>query len=111
MARETEGSSGSDTLKEAQLKLVPTEQCRKAHEQVENLRIDERNLCAATPSGGVGPCQGDSGGPLMAQNVGGDPRFHLLGVVSISVGCARPEFPAVFSRTERFLTWIRSNLQ
>ncbi len=59
-------------------------------------------LCAGTVDGSHDSCNGDSGGPLVMP--GDTPR--LVGLVSWGTGCARADFPGVYTRISTFANWI-----
>jgi secreted trypsin-like serine protease len=65
-------------------------------------------ICAGSPQGGRGVCHGDSGGPLVirGKNVNDD---NLVGIVSFgdSSGCAKPDYPGVYTRVSTYVTWIQ----
>lgn len=60
-------------------------------------------LCAGGPQGGESACLGDTGGPLTRNGV-------LIGLVSWARGCARPEYPYVYTRVPFFIDWIQANI-
>ena len=64
--------------------------------------ITDENICAGLADGGLGACSGDSGSPMMCNN-------KLIGIVSWGVGCARPNYPSVYTRVAVFRDWIRAN--
>ena len=49
--------------------------------------------------GQIDSCQGDSGGPLVCDK-------KLVGIVSFGKGCARPNFPGVYTKLEKYTKWI-----
>lgn len=56
-------------------------------------------LCAGVLAGGTDACQGDSGGPLSTVSSG---TTYQVGIVSWGIGCARPDFPGVYTRLSTY---------
>uniref|UniRef100_A0A1A9ZRH0 Peptidase S1 domain-containing protein n=1 Tax=Glossina pallidipes TaxID=7398 RepID=A0A1A9ZRH0_GLOPL len=98
-----EGGPVAETLQEVRVPIWSQEECRKSG--YGNSRITENMLCAGISEGGKDSCQGDSGGPLHVAMKDSD-LYHLVGVVSWGEGCARPNYPGVYTRVNRYLGWI-----
>jgi secreted trypsin-like serine protease len=63
-------------------------------------------LCAGlVQDGGIDTCQGDSGGPMVRRDANN--QWVQVGIVSWGHGCARPEFPGVYSEVSTFATAIQ----
>lgn len=89
-------------LREARVPLVDSRVCARNYNP-----ITKRMLCAGYPErGGIDSCQGDSGGPLVCLHKN---RWYLAGVVSFGVGCARRDYPGVYSRVTELKSWIDAN--
>ncbi|XP_022124821.2 trypsin-7 [Pieris rapae] len=100
-----EGGSVSSTLQEVHVPILSNSECR---ETTYGSRITENMICAGYDEGGRDACQGDSGGPLHVRNTTTE-AYEVVGVVSWGEGCARPGRPGVYSRVNRYLSWIKSN--
>jgi len=98
------GSTSEDgpfarTLQRVTVRTIGASQCQRLYPQVPDL--DElQHICAGVPNGGRDACKGDSGGPLV------DRDFRLVGITSFGVGCARQEYPGVYTRVSTFAEWI-----
>lgn len=93
----TEGGSIPTTLMKVTVPMVSIASCRSSYGQN---AILAGMICAGT--GGRDSCQGDSGGPLHSGST-------LAGIVSWGQGCARPNYPGVYTEVAYFNSWIRSN--
>ncbi|KAK2625436.1 hypothetical protein QTJ16_004748 [Diplocarpon rosae] len=97
----TEGVSSLPlNLRFADISVVARDTCSTKYEKQGT--ITENMFCAADP--GKDSCQGDSGGPIVVKNTG-----VLAGLVSWGNGCAREEFPGVYSRIGNYVSWINEN--
>ncbi|KAH8355318.1 hypothetical protein KR093_010766 [Drosophila rubida] len=95
----------SPVLRYVQLTHVPPAVCRSAYAKV--LPITQRMLCAARD--GHDSCQGDSGGPLVGYQPGSS-EGKLYGIVSWGLGCAKPDYPGVYTSVAAFRTWINAQV-
>ncbi|NXA43384.1 TMPS4 protease, partial [Eudromia elegans] len=89
----------SETLQEAQVKLIDNQSCNRVAYHGE---VTEKMLCAGLPQGGVDTCQGDSGGPLLYSH----DRWQVVGIVSWGQGCGTPSTPGVYTSVQAYLNWI-----
>ncbi|MFJ6694513.1 S1 family peptidase [Streptomyces sp. NPDC091272] len=88
----TGGGSYADSLRAAQVQVLPDDACAKAYPgNADGTYLPATMLCAGDPDGGHDACQGDSGGPLVAKG-------RLIGVVSWGSGCGKAESPGVYTR-------------
>ncbi|XP_051153423.1 uncharacterized protein LOC127276809 isoform X2 [Leptopilina boulardi] len=97
-----------DTLQEAELPLISTEDCRRKTLFLPLYRITSGMLCAGLKDGGKDACLGDSGGPLVCSE--SDNRFTLHGLTSNGYGCARPGRPGVYTKVYHYLPWMERTI-
>lgn len=96
-----EGGNASDVLLGADLPLWSAEECKASYEEYYD---ENSSICAGYKEGGIGSCKGDSGGALLVR--GGPTEFIQVGIVSFGKGCARPNYPTVYTRVSSFYDWI-----
>ncbi|KAI9554650.1 hypothetical protein GHT06_019923 [Daphnia sinensis] len=99
-----EGHPQPKVLQEAMVKVTPNSVCKENYKKAGFQIADGSMICAAAP--GRDACRGDSGGPLIVQ-VAPNYRWIQVGIVSFGIGCAREEYPGVFTRVSAFRFWIR----
>jgi trypsin len=97
----SEGGYGSSRLQEVNLNSIDYETCDDLYG---GDIVDSVMLCAGVPGGGKDSCQGDSGGPIF------DQEGTQIGVVSWGIGCARENFPGVYSRVSSAKDWIDATI-
>lgn len=108
------GNSQPDILRQADVYLLNTEQCRDklveayfdyqaVQYSTNQVGIAETMLCSNYPGGGSGSCQGDSGGPLIVETNEG---LQQIGIVSYGIGCGEPLFPDVYTKVASYHEWI-----
>ncbi|MDA5282141.1 S1 family peptidase [Streptomyces sp. NPDC054904] len=68
--------------------------------------VPSEEICAGLPQGGVDTCQGDSGGPMFRRDNAN--AWIQVGIVSWGQGCARPDYPGVYTEVSTFAGAIKS---
>jgi secreted trypsin-like serine protease len=94
--RTTEGGSASNALLKAQVPYINDGQCKQSYPTL----INNEEICAGLPQGGIDTCQGDSGGPMFRRDSSN--AWIQVGVVSWGEGCARPNKPGVYTQVSHF---------
>lgn len=98
----TEGGGQQRYLLKATVPFVTDTQCAQAYGSE---LIPAEEICAGNWStGGVDTCQGDSGGPMFRRD--NNNAWIQVGIVSWGTGCARPQFPGVYSQVSAFAAAI-----
>ncbi|XP_076065174.1 trypsin-1-like [Oratosquilla oratoria] len=92
-------------LQKVKVNYIPDDECQK---HFTGFTIHDSEVCAGVTEGGKDACQGDSGGPLVCSTR--DEFPYLAGIVSWGVGCARPEYPGVYTQVSYFIDWIYGNI-
>eukprot|EP00088_Acartia_fossae_P069391 TRINITY_DN904_c1_g1_i2.p1 TRINITY_DN904_c1_g1~~TRINITY_DN904_c1_g1_i2.p1 ORF type:complete len:439 (+),score=54.19 TRINITY_DN904_c1_g1_i2:35-1351(+) len=96
------GGPSSSRLMKAKVPMVTQSRCADAYRNVGQVSIGDTKVCAGT--GGRDTCNGDSGGPLLSDHL--ELGWTVVGVTSFGVDCARPDFPGVYTRVDKYLDWI-----
>ena len=96
----SEGGSTSRYLLKAQVPFVSDSVCGSSYGRQ---LVASDMLCAGPLAGGTDTCQGDSGGP-MVKSVNG--AWVQVGIVSWGNGCARRNYPGVYTEVSTFASAI-----
>lgn len=101
-----EGGNGGtpSILQKVTIPIVNQTVCAESYVPL-SYSVTDMMICAGNlEQGGKDACQGDSGGPLVAHNV-------LVGITSWGLGCARPEYPGVWTRVPALANWIKNQMK
>ncbi|WP_018351603.1 S1 family peptidase [Longispora albida] len=93
-----------DQLRKAQVPFVADEPCGRNYRRAGYGFVAAEMLCAG--AAGKDSCQGDSGGPMVRRDAAG--QWRQVGIVSWGKGCARADFPGVYTQVSRFQAAIRN---
>jgi secreted trypsin-like serine protease len=91
-------------LRYATVPIVPDSVCAAEYKRAGVQLVADEQICAG--GHGADTCQGDSGGPMVHRTRYGD--WVQVGIVSWGLGCARADYPGVYSQVSTFRTAIRS---
>ncbi|MGE7388295.1 serine protease [Streptomyces sp. NPDC004126] len=98
-----EGGSQQRYLLKAQVPFVSDASCQSSYGSE---LVPAEEICAGLPQGGVDTCQGDSGGPMFRRD--NNNAWIQVGIVSWGQGCARPNYPGVYTEVSTFAAAIKS---
>jgi len=99
-----EGGQKPDELHHVSVDYIANKQCKINYS---SRVLSDDMMCASgmnAQGSNADACQGDSGGPLVDLSV--QPET-IVGVVSWGTGCARPQYPGVYSRIAEGASWIK----
>merc|ERR1712178_379737 len=99
------------------IKFFPWDECWRQLKQIGNefkmhleTMLSTKAFCTKQPQGSDA-CQGDSGGPLYLQTNKRNKKMNILaGIVSWAPGCARPNYPAIYTNVLKYNHWIKTIL-
>ncbi|AGZ46102.1 Anionic trypsin-2 [Actinoplanes friuliensis DSM 7358] len=104
------GQTGEGSLKQqyklkyASVPVVADGTCAKAYRKAKVKLVEDESICAGKR--GVDTCQGDSGGPLVHRVA--EDRWVQVGIVSWGLGCARRNYPGVYTQVSKFRDEIQA---
>ncbi|MGW6919206.1 S1 family peptidase [Kitasatospora sp. NPDC054939] len=96
-----EGGAQQRYLLKASVPFVDDATCSRAYPGL----VTGASLCAGyVAQGGVDTCQGDSGGPMFRRD--GSGNWIQVGITSWGQGCARPNYPGVYTQVSTYASAI-----
>jgi secreted trypsin-like serine protease len=107
------GQTREDSLKQerklhyASVVTVPDPTCARDYRKAGVHLVTDESICAGKR--GVDTCQGDSGGPMVARDNTG--AWVQVGIVSWGLGCARSDYPGVYTQISTFRTAIATAIR
>jgi secreted trypsin-like serine protease len=97
-----EGGPQQRYLLKATVPFVSDASCKTSYSDL----VASEEICAGFTAGGVDTCQGDSGGPMFRRDSAN--AWIQVGIVSWGIGCARPNYPGVYTEVSTFAAAIKS---
>ncbi|XP_025416029.1 trypsin-like [Sipha flava] len=98
-----ESKKSSNVLQKVDVPIISNEDCKEMGYSPE--KITSNMICAGYKEGQQDACQGDSGGP-MHRHIYSSNVMEVIGIVSWGKGCARENYPGVYTRVANYLNWI-----
>ncbi|MFF8828934.1 S1 family peptidase [Streptomyces sp. NPDC015131] len=98
-----EGGGQQRYMRKATVPFVSDASCQQSYGSD---LVPGEEICAGYQQGGVDTCQGDSGGPMFRRDNAG--AWIQVGIVSWGQGCARPDYPGVYTEVSTFASAIKS---
>jgi len=98
--------AASTVCRQATVPIVSIPECSDDYRGVSRVNINDDMVCAG--QGRRDSCAGDSGGPMLSDF--SDGRWSVIGIVSFGVECASERHPGVYTRVDRYLTWIERQI-
>ncbi|VVC33685.1 Serine proteases, trypsin family, serine active site,Peptidase S1, PA clan,Serine proteases, trypsin [Cinara cedri] len=98
-----ERKKSSNILQKVDVPIISNEDCKEMGYLPE--KITSNMICAGYKEGMSDACQGDSGGP-MHRHADSSDVLEVIGIVSWGKGCARENYPGVYTRVANYLEWI-----
>jgi len=97
-----EGGSQPPSLMKVDVKVWTNDRCKKSYGSSAPGGITKHMLCASENQ--RDSCSGDSGGPLFDCPYNGS--CEQIGIVSWGIGCAKQQYPGVYTRVTEMIPWI-----
>ncbi len=98
-----EGGGQQRYLMKATVPFVSDASCQQSYG---SSLVPSEEICAGFDQGGVDTCQGDSGGPMFRRD--NTNAWIQVGIVSWGQGCARPDYPGVYTEVSTFAAQIKA---
>ncbi|OAF67887.1 hypothetical protein A3Q56_04366 [Intoshia linei] len=106
---QTEGGQLSATVKHIHIPIVDTNACAKMYENISIFfKFYDDMMCAMATNKDA--CQFDSGGPFICYNYLLH-HWELTGIISTGMGCARPNFPGIYTKVIHYTKWINETIE